>query len=200
MTAPGPAPALDTLPLAELFERAASTDPAPGGGAVTALTARLGIALILKALRISVRGSDESERHAGIDSRLTALAAAFAADADADGRAFDDYVRAARLPRASEAEAAERSEALRRAAVAATEAALATLRHARDAYAASVEMEAAVKASIRADLVAGRELLKVARLVAVENAETNLRALKREEDRAPLLAALAAAADPAAFG
>ena len=187
------------LSVRDIFEGAASTRPAPGGGAVTALTGMLGLALILKALRISLRKSDEADAWADLDARLGEIADALAADADADGAAFEAYVAAARLPRESEEDRSRRDSALARAAVTATEAALLTLDHAREAFALSVRAGPVVKASIAADLVAGRELLKVVRIVAVENAETNLRALRDGAERQRLADRLAALADPAGF-
>jgi formiminotetrahydrofolate cyclodeaminase len=169
--------------VAELFEQAGSTAPTPGGGSVTALCGMLGISLILKALRISIRKNEDRDSYAAFDADLERLAGALAEDAEADERAFQAYIDAAGLPRTSEPEQRARAAALGRAAIAATDAALGTLRHAKDAFAVSRAIEPAIKASIRADLVAGRELLKVVRSVAVENAQTNLRSLKDEAER-----------------
>jgi formiminotetrahydrofolate cyclodeaminase len=190
---------LDGLSLRDLFARAASTDPSPGGGAVTALCGRLGIALMLKALRISLRRSEAADAWSAEDAALSELAEQLAADADADDAAFEAYVAAARLPRESEAERGARDAALKAAAIGATEAALASLDHARAAFAASRRIEAAIKPSIRADLVAGRELLKVVRVVAIENAEANLAALRDPARREPLAERLAALAEPSGF-
>lgn len=192
-------PALETLTVRELFVRASSTAPSPGGGAVAAVGGMLGISLILKALRISIRNTDGAESYAGEDIELVALAARLSEDADADERAFGAYIAAARLPKQSEAERAVRSEALRSAALAATEAAIEMLRHAFDAYAISRRIEPAIKSSIRADLVGGRELLKVVRTVALENAEANLSALRDAPQREALEQLIARFGDPAAF-
>jgi formiminotetrahydrofolate cyclodeaminase len=167
----------------DLFEQAGSTAPTPGGGSVSALCGMLGIALILKALRISIRKNEDRDSYAALDADLVRLADALAEDAEADERAFQAYIDAAGLPRTSEPEKEARGAALGRAAIVATDAALATLRHAREAFAISRALEPAIKDSIRADLVAGRELLRVVRSVAVENAQTNLRSLKDEAER-----------------
>jgi formiminotetrahydrofolate cyclodeaminase len=179
-------PLLSGWSVDDLFERASSTDPVPGGGSVSALCGMLGISLILKALRISTRKSDERNVYAPLDSDLVRLAEALAQDADADQQAFQAYIDAAALPKSSEPERRARAAALARAAVAATEAALQTLEHAREAFALSRTLEPAIKASIMADLVAGRELLRVVRSVAVENARTNLQALRDGVDREKL--------------
>lgn len=183
-------PPMSRRTVADLFEQAGSTAPTPGGGSVSALCGMLGIALILKALRISIRKNEDRDSYAALDAELVRLAEALAEDAEADERAFQAYIDAAGLPRASEPEKEARGAALGRAAIVATDAALATLRHAKDAFAISRDLEPAIKASIRADLVAGRELLKVVRSVAVENAETNLRSLKDEAERQRLSHAL----------
>ncbi|MEA3014982.1 MAG: hypothetical protein QOD42_3527 [Sphingomonadales bacterium] len=176
-------PPLSRRPVGDIFEQASSTAPTPGGGSVSALCGMLGIALILKALRISIRSNEDRDSYAAVDADLVRLADALAADADADERAFQAYIDAAGLPRASEPEQRTRAAALGRAAVVATDAALQTLLHAKDAFAISRALEPAIKDSIKADLVAGRELLRVVRSVAVENAQTNLRSLKDEVER-----------------
>lgn len=177
---------LESLSVRELFEKASSTAPSPGGGAVAAVGGMLGIALILKALRISLRNSPDADAYAEQDSELTALAARLAEDAVSDERAFADYVEAARLPKADEKERAVRSEALRKAAIVATEAALEMLRHAKDAFALSRQIEPAIKRNIEADLIAGREFLKVVRTVAVENCHANLAGLRDTSERGRL--------------
>lgn len=176
-------PPLSRRTVSDLFAQASATAPTPGGGSVSALCGMLGIALILKALRISIRRNEDRDSYAAFDADLVRLADALAGDAEADEQAFQAYIDAAGLPRESEPEQRARAEALGRAAIAATEAALQTLRHAKDAFAISRALEPAIKASIKADLVAGRELLKVVRSVAVENAQTNLRSLKDEAER-----------------
>lgn len=176
-------PPLSRRTVADLFEQASSTAPTPGGGSISALCGMLGIALILKALRISIRRNEDRDSYAAFDADLVRLADALAEDAEADEQAFQAYIDAAGLPRASEPEQRARDAALGRAAIAATDAALRTLLHAKDAFAVSRALEPAIKDSIRADLVAGRELLNVVRSVAVENARTNLRSLKDEAER-----------------
>jgi formiminotetrahydrofolate cyclodeaminase len=176
-------PPLSCRTVADLFEQASATAPTPGGGSVSALCGMLGISLILKALRISIRKNEDRDSYAALDADLVRLADALAEDAEADERAFQAYIDAAGLPRESEPEQLARAAALGRAAIVATDAALETLRHAKEAFAISRALEPAIKASIRADLVAGRELLRVVRSVAVENAETNLRSLKDEAER-----------------
>ena len=169
--------------VADLFEQAGSTAPTPGGGSVTALCGMLGISLILKALRISIRRNEDRDSYAAFDAGLVRLAGALSEDAEADEQAFQAYIDAAGLPRISEPEQRARAAALGRAATVATDAALQTLRHAKDAFEISRALEPAIKDSIKADLVAGRELLRVVRSVAVENARTNLRSLKDEAER-----------------
>ena len=171
-------PRLEKLPVRDLFDQASSTAPSPGGGAVAAVGGMLGIALILKALRISQRKADDPSAYASEDAELQALAARLAEDADADERAFAAYVAAARLPKSNEDERTVRAKALRRAAIAAAEAALEMLRHAKDAFALSRRVEPAINRNIHADLIAGREFLKVVRTVAVENCRANLAGLR----------------------
>ena len=185
-------PHLEKLTVRELFERASSTAPSPGGGAVAAVGGMLGISLILKALRISLRNAEDAGAYARDDAALTDLALRLAEDADADEGAFAAYVNAARLPKGTEDERGARNAALRKAAIGATDAGIEMLRHAQEAFAVSRRVEAAIKRNIEADLVAGREFLKVVRTVAVENCRANLSALRDspEGDRLERLVAL----------
>jgi formiminotetrahydrofolate cyclodeaminase len=174
---------LNLRPVRDIFDQASSTAPTPGGGSVAALCGMLGISLVLKALRISLRKNPDAASYDALDAQLGALGDALSEDADADARAFEAYIAAARLPKESEAQQRTRGAALRMAAVEATEAALRMLGNAKDAFALTRTIEAVVKESIRADLIAGRELLKVVRSVAVENATANLGGLRDEAER-----------------
>jgi formiminotetrahydrofolate cyclodeaminase len=104
-----------TLTAAQLRDRAASTDPTPGGGSVSIVAATLGVASIQKAVTVSLKKSAaDSARHQGLlelSSGAYAVMASLSDLADADSLAFDKYLKACALPRTTEAE-----EGFRRAA------------------------------------------------------------------------------------
>ncbi len=124
-----------TLTAAQLRDRVASTDPTPGGGSVSIVAATLGVASIQKAVRVSLKKSAaDAARHQGLlelNSGVSALMASLSELADADSRAFEEYLKACALPRTTEAE-----KALRR-----------TAKEARLLRATQIPLEAAAKMS-----------------------------------------------------
>ena len=173
-------------PLMEIFRRAASTDPAPGGGSVTALCGALGIALVLKALRISLRRRDDAERFAAADRALDQLAAQLTEDADADAGAYGRYIAALRLPKDRPDEAAARAARLQQASVEAVEVAIAALDHAAKAIGQAQALREAISSRLAPDLTAGIELLEVTRRNALQNARDNLAGVADEEAKSSL--------------
>ena len=99
-----------TLTAAQLRDRVASTDPTPGGGSVSIVTATLGVALIQKGLVISLKRSPANvARHQSLldlSERASALMSSLSELADADSHAFQGYLIACALPRTTEGEKA----------------------------------------------------------------------------------------------
>ena len=177
---------LAALSIEALFERASSREPTPGGGAVTALTGLLGIALVLKALRISLKSDEAREAHRAADEALSRLASAFSDDADADSAAFLAFIAALKLPRSGEDEKAERRARLGEAALGAARAALATADHAAAALEIVERIRPSIAMTIEADIIAGEALIRVAIRTAIENVEANLGSIADESARATL--------------
>lgn len=173
---------LSGLTLEELYRRSASIEPAPGGGSVTALCGMLGIALVLKGLRISLKRRDDAADFAEADQALEALAGDMAADADADARTFAGFIAALRLPK----DDPQRAERMQQAAVESTEAGLAALEHAVEAMRRSRALEGVINETMAPDLDAGLRLLDVMKANAIHNAEANLASVKSPERRAAL--------------
>ena len=165
-------PRLSALSVDEIYRQSASTAPTPGGGSVTALCGMLGIALILKALRITRRRRPDEALDAA-ETALESLAGTLDADAEADIKAFDAFMQAARTPREDEGQRAERTERMQRAAAAA-EAALDTLEHACVAIEQADRVEGQIATVVAADLRSGRRLLRVTVTNAIDNAMDNL--------------------------
>ncbi len=176
----------------ELFAAAASTEPTPGGGSVTALCGMMGVALVLKALRISVRWRDDAGSFEAAASGLEDLASRIAAHADADAEAFAGFIAALKLPKATPQEAEARARGVDDASAHATDVALKALADADDAIRRSRGLDHAVSAQLRPDLEAGLALLEAMRLNAIHNAEGNIAAVKDAARREALAARLAA--------
>jgi len=169
------------MPILSLFEAAASTNPTPGGGSVSAVCGYLGVALLLKAIRISARKKpteflfvETEEELIRISDRLTRLSRA-------DSEAFDQYMKALKLPKVDEAEKVIRSQSLRDASIAATEVALDILEAGNAVLKCSAQVLEEVLPTIRADVRAGIEFASAMNIVARENAKANLSGLPHSD-------------------
>ena len=176
--------------ISRLYADAASIAPAPGGGSVTALCGMLGISLVLKALRISLKRREDAADFREADVALERLAGEMALDADADAETFSAFIAAFRLPKTSPQETASRAGAMQDAAIASTEAGLQALGHAAQAIALARELAPAISHQMAPDLEAGLALLEAMRRNAVHNAEANLAGVKDDGRRGRLAARL----------
>ncbi|BAP81517.1 hypothetical protein MT1_4344 [Pseudomonas sp. MT-1] len=96
-----------TQRLADFRTATAANQPTPGCGAAAAVTADIGLALVLKGLRISeAHGSDPTRR--ALLQAAEALLGRPGAFADDDVRAFVDYLNAARDGESEQKQAASR--------------------------------------------------------------------------------------------
>ncbi len=183
---------LSSKSVRQLYQEAASTAPSPGGGSVTALCGMLGVALILKAVRISLRHGDDAEL-AAADPVLERLGDRLDVEADADAASFADYIAASRLPRVDEEEARLRTERLDAAGAVSVEVALRTLDVALEAIAFTRSLQGRISEIMGEDIAAGLQLLETARLTAMDNARASLSRIVSAEVRGPLQRRLEAA-------
>ena len=96
-----------TQRLAEFRAATAARQPTPGCGAAAAVTADIGVALVLKGLRISEAHGSDPVRHELLQA-AEALLGRPGAFADDDMQAFDDYLSAARHGEVEDKQAAAR--------------------------------------------------------------------------------------------
>ncbi|MFG3451817.1 cyclodeaminase/cyclohydrolase family protein [Stutzerimonas stutzeri] len=96
-----------TQRLAEFRAATAARQPTPGCGAAAAVTADIGLALVLKGLRISEAHGSDPVRHELLQA-AEALLGRPGAFADEDMQAFDDYLSAARHGEVEDKQAAAR--------------------------------------------------------------------------------------------
>lgn len=98
---------LTELPLRELLERLATSDPVPGGGSAAALAGAMGAALIQMVVSLST-GRPAAAEHEDALADIRDEAASTMSDllrlSEVDAAAYDAVVRARRLPRGSELE------------------------------------------------------------------------------------------------
>ncbi|WP_163859812.1 cyclodeaminase/cyclohydrolase family protein [Paenibacillus elgii] len=106
----------------EFVQEAGSAEPTPGGGSVAALAAALGASMASMASRLS-----QGEAFAALQTSvgevletMNRLTGACEELLEADIRAFEEYMRALKLPKESEEERAARRSAIDEAAASAT--------------------------------------------------------------------------------
>jgi methylenetetrahydrofolate dehydrogenase (NADP+)/methenyltetrahydrofolate cyclohydrolase len=166
-------PSLRDTSIGALFGAAASTDPTPGGGCVSAVGGYLGISLLLKAIRISARKQDKPV-FAETEARMAELAPRLLGLAQADSDAFQHYIGALRLPKETDDDKAARRAALKAASVAATEVALDIMDVGNAILSDAVKAQHEVLPTILADAKACIAFAAAMNAVARENAEANM--------------------------
>lgn len=107
------------LPLEGYLDRLASKEPTPGGGTASAVAGATACALGEMVVGLTLG----KEKFASVEAQLAPLVAEFRELrdeflrlADRDSAAYETYMAAARLPKASPAEQAARKDAMQRAA------------------------------------------------------------------------------------
>ena len=106
---------IKNMMLGQCLTVTASSNPTPGGGAIAAITAASGVALVemLAHLTIGKKGYEEVESTMqDIVDRLPAMRERFLALADKDAHVFDTFMAALRLPKDSPDQVAYRKEQL----------------------------------------------------------------------------------------
>ena len=101
----------------DFLKELASNSPAPGGGSVSALAGSLGAALVCMVARLSEKQPipDGVEKTAVVLAKAKELMAVLEKDVDADTEAFNQVMKAYGLPKGTEQEKEERSQAIQEA-------------------------------------------------------------------------------------
>jgi formiminotetrahydrofolate cyclodeaminase len=167
-----------TLTAAQLRDQVASTEPTPGGGSVSIVTATLGVASIQKGVTVSLKKSaTDFARHQGLlglSSRVSALMVSLSELADADSLAFQRYLKACALPRTTEGEKAFRRAAKEDGLVRATQIPL----EAAAGMARGLEFAEAVAnlvdPHVRSEVLAGSVLLRASIKSVLLSVDANL--------------------------
>jgi formiminotetrahydrofolate cyclodeaminase len=96
----------------EFLQELASDSPAPGGGSVSALAGALSAALVSMVAQLT---SDKQQAQKDILERAADLMAVLEKDVDADTEAFNKVMDAYRMPKQTEEDKKERSQAIQEA-------------------------------------------------------------------------------------
>lgn len=162
------------LSLAEFRDATAADRPTPGCGAAAAVASDIGLALVLKGLRISEARSSEPARR-----RLLQVAESLigrpGAFADADIRAFQEYLQASHHQTA----AADLQAASRQVCAVP----LATARSCLKALELANEAWPLVAAVVRSDIQAGALLIHAGLRAALINVEADLGSIEDNQSR-----------------
>ncbi len=117
------------LTTAQVRDLIASPSPTPGGGSVSVLTGTLGLALVHKGASISLkRGTEDAGRRESLLDlcyKVTAATTSLSNMVDEDSQAYQRYLAARSLPRATDAEASTRHASMQEELLRATQVPLA---------------------------------------------------------------------------
>jgi formiminotetrahydrofolate cyclodeaminase len=174
---------LKDLSIVDYLAKTASGDPVPGGGSSAALNAALAAALVEMVANLTIgRKNFESvdAEMRTVAEKASALRRKLLQDIDRDSDAYAQVLKAFQMPKATEAEKADRSRAVQDAF---KQAALVPLGVARDAV-AIMDLGRAVIAkgnsNAASDGAAGVLAARMAARAAVCNVRINLGAIKDE--------------------
>jgi len=185
-----PAP-LAAMTLTAFADELSADSPAPGGGSVAALAGALaaGLATMVANLSHAKKGfEDRREALERIAVRGQEIKDRLVAAVDADTAAFDRYLAALRLPRATEEEKATRKTALDEATIGTIEVPLITLEATPEIVELCREVAAIGLPASLSDAGTGAETARAAASGAYQNVCINLPGLSDPRARAVLLA------------
>lgn len=163
------------------FQYAVETRSTPGCGAAAALSACLGLSLILKGLRLpdSDNGPAKSDLLACGDALHRTLVAAV----DDDAEAFAAWLEAGRLPKTTDTERRYRSKQLAQARVAAVRIPLDAAERCHDVLALAIEALGSTAPSLKSDTLSGAALAKASLEALLISVEANIDSFPDQRER-----------------
>ncbi|WP_083884124.1 cyclodeaminase/cyclohydrolase family protein [Nocardia higoensis] len=182
-TSPASAGSFGTATLAGYLSDLGAKVPAPGGGAVAALHAAQGAALVAMVARYTTRAKDAEHRPV-IDRIIEAADAArerALALADADAAAFTAVGEAYKLPKGTEAEVAARKAAIDAALVEAARVPAAVVDQADEVLSLAAELLPIGNPNVVTDIGAAADAARAAATSSQLNIEINVASLPAAE-------------------
>ncbi|WP_216908413.1 cyclodeaminase/cyclohydrolase family protein [Nocardia noduli] len=168
--------------LAQYLSELAAKVPAPGGGAVAALHAAQGAALVAMVARYTTRAKDAEHRPV-VDRLIDAADAArerALALADADAAAFTAVGNAYKLPKTTEAETAARTAAITVALIEAARVPAAVVDEADEVLSLAAELLPIGNPNVVTDIGAAADAARAAATSSQLNIEINVASLPAE--------------------
>jgi len=161
-------------------EKTASSDPTPGGGSVSSVSALLGASLVRMAVEITLKNSDsviikESKRS------ILELTNSLAAYADKDIEVFNQYIEALKMPKNSAEEKELRSNAMKIAIFNATQTPIQTAEVISKIMEDTAKITPFIKKDVISDIGSGIYLLESALNAVLLNVAINLPYIRDED-------------------
>jgi len=167
--------------LVDLLDAFASNSPVPGGGAAAAVGGALGVSLLVMAASLPKSRTGAPEEAADLAeaaARLRPLRDTLVELIDADANAYRGVMTAMKLPKASDAEKAARTEALQEALKVATDVPLDVMRAAQQALAGGLIVARNAYRVAASDVAMGLELLEATVRGSALSIDGNLQAIR----------------------
>jgi formiminotetrahydrofolate cyclodeaminase len=180
--------------IAGWLDTLASSAPAPGGGAAAALETAIAAALVEMVCNLTIGKPAHGEHEATmltVRDRARALRGRAVALAEEDASAFRAVIEAYRLPKATEAEAAERGKRIQGALAGAAEVPRLTALAAAELVVLAASIRAGANPNVVSDVAAAGAAARAALESALVNIEINRAAITDPELEAALGEAIA---------
>ena len=172
-----------TYALSDLLDAFSSNDPAPGGGAASALAGAVGVSLLMMVAgvpRTRTGVAEEAADLAEASARLRPIRDQLTSLIDRDSDAYRAVIAAYRMPNGSDTDRTVRREAIRDAMRGATDTPIETLRLCQQALEGAGVVARNGATSAASDVRVAVELLVAAARGAALNVDTNLPLVKDE--------------------
>ncbi|MEZ5536393.1 MAG: cyclodeaminase/cyclohydrolase family protein [Thiolinea sp.] len=162
--------------LADFLEEASSDAPTPGGGSVSAVTASMGFALVLMAVKVS-----EKKQHNELSNLLEEgnnILNKIKKHADEDIRVFNEYMQALKLPKNNKSEIEIRRECISKASIISTKEPLSLCRDIIEALDFTQRSIHLISNNIISDTKAGALILNSSLVASSLNVDINIPFIK----------------------
>jgi methenyltetrahydrofolate cyclohydrolase len=181
---------MSEMTIAEFLDTLASSSPTPGGGAVAAISAAHGAAMIAMVGRLTVGKAgfeDAWDRMNGLIMAADAARAEFLELAEADAHAFDGVMAAFKMPKETEEQVADRSAAIQAGYAEAAAVPQDVARKAVHLMELAEDATAMGNPQAASDGLSAAASLYGAALCAIANVEINASGFKDERQRVAML-------------
>ena len=168
----------------DFVDEVSRDSPAPGGGSVAALSGALGAALGTMVANLSTSKAgfeDQKKRLNKISSKGQAVKDALIKAIDDDTSAFDQVIKAMRMPKDTDTDKKNRETAMQEGYHIATQVPLETVKHCRDALEVCSDMSKLMDDGMASDVGSGALMANAGAKAAAYNVRINLKSIKDKQ-------------------